>query len=155
MILALDLATKTTGWAVIEDKETVLNSGIINAEQQDLEDRLIETCNEIEKLLNEYKIKEVICEDVHIGVNKNVGIKLARLSGAVIHLIARYNLPFKFIHNKTIKAVYGGDGNANKKRIIEVTNERFPDIEILSDDHADAIGAGITYLLAPEKAKSL
>lgn len=155
MILALDLATKVTGWAVVLDKETVVDSGIIEGGQSTFEHRTEETCEQIEELISKYDLDLIVCEDMFIGRNNVVGIQLARLSGAVAHLAMTYDIPFRLLHNATIKAVYAGSGRAKKADIIAETKKRFPDIEIITDDHADAIATGITFFSAPEKAKAL
>ena len=155
MILALDLATKVTGWAAISDSETVVDSGIILGDHSTLEDRIHETCIQIEALIDKHDITCIVCEDMFIGRNNATGIQLARLSGAVAHLAMTRGIPFRLLHNATIKAVYAGHGKAKKSDIIAETKKRFPDIKILTDDHADAIATGITFFQSPEKAKVL
>ena len=73
MILALDLSTKSSGWAVY-DKNNLITSGCITATSSDLIERIIKITKELEeKILKKYNIHEVIAEEVQPTGGYGVG----------------------------------------------------------------------------------
>ena len=58
-ILALDQASRTTGWAVFEDKNLV-TFGKFTATEEDIGERLYEISRHVERLILDYNIDEVV-----------------------------------------------------------------------------------------------
>lgn len=154
MILGLDPATQVTGWAVITDQAEHVASGIIPGGHKKISQRINQNIKEIERIIEEYNVTDIACEDIFIGTNRKTGIQLARLNGALMTLAVRKNIPFHLIHNQTIKAVFAGTGRATKEDVIKAVNARYPNVELQTSDHADAIAAACTYLTNPERAIS-
>lgn len=62
-LLALDQASRTTGYAVFQDDE-LLKSGTFTLKSDDVGERLAEYRKKIENLIIEYEIDEVAFEDI-------------------------------------------------------------------------------------------
>ena len=65
----------------------------------------------------------------------------------------KYNLPFLLYAPTTIKKTFAGHGHADKEAVISKVMELYPDIELNSDDEADAIAVLHCYMMEPEKAR--
>ena len=62
-LLALDQASRTTGYAVFQDNELV-DSGTFTLKSDDIGERLVDYRQRIEKLIVDYEIDEVAFEDI-------------------------------------------------------------------------------------------
>lgn len=156
MILGLDLATKSTGWAIYNGE--LINSGALlstTSLKGGLQDRIVSHLENIHGLIVESDIEVVVCEDIFIGQNNATGIQLGRLSGAIFKLAMDHKIPFYLLHNATIKSKFSGNGHAKKPQMIAKAKELFPELHIINDDHADAIATAYTYYHFPEKANRI
>ena len=112
MILALDLSTKSSGWAVY-DKNNLIASGCITATSSDLIERIIKITKELdEKILKKYKIHEVIAEEVQptggYGVgNQKTHKALMWIQASIALLLHQYHIKFNFVYPNSWRAQCG------------------------------------------------
>jgi len=64
-LLALDQASRTTGWAIFDDEELV-DSGTFTLKSDDIGERLVDYKKHIEKLICDNDIEEVAFEDIQM-----------------------------------------------------------------------------------------
>ena len=153
MLLALDLSTHSTGWAVYDNKN-LIDYGCIGTDLPELVRRISKIINELdEKVLKKYKITKIIVEEVQptggygIG-NQKTHKALMYLQGAlVMHLYNNYKFTnIEFIYPSSwraacdIKTGRGIKREELKQKDIEFVKEKF-NINV-NDDIADAIGIG-------------
>ena len=62
-LLSLDISTKSTGWAVFEDKKLV-EYGCITSSSTDLIKRIHTITDGIKEILNKYTIDKIVVEEV-------------------------------------------------------------------------------------------
>jgi Holliday junction resolvasome RuvABC endonuclease subunit len=62
-ILALDQASRTSGYAVFCDDQ-LIDSGKFTFEDADIAKRLMKIRNKVEELINEFCIEKIILEDI-------------------------------------------------------------------------------------------
>jgi Holliday junction resolvasome RuvABC endonuclease subunit len=62
-LLALDQASRTSGWAVFED-DILIDSGTFTLKSDDIGERLVDYRKHIEKLICDNDIEEVAFEDI-------------------------------------------------------------------------------------------
>lgn len=133
-ILALDIATKT-GWATEQE------SGVF-----DFTVKRGETSGLI-PLRFKAKIKELITiSDITIvAYERPAGrnIHSIMLASKMIAHLEEYcienNIELATYSAKEIKKSWTGNGNAGKPLMISEAKKRFPDLEIIDDNHADAL----------------
>lgn len=112
MILALDLSTKSSGWAVYDKKELIA-SGYITATSTDLIERIIKITKELdEKILKQYKITEVIAEEVQptggYGVgNQKTHKALMWIQASIALMLHPYRISFNFVYPNSWRAQCG------------------------------------------------
>lgn len=112
-ILALDQATRTSGWAVYNDKE-LIKYGKFSTTSDDMGDRLLQIRKNIIKLIEDYDIEAVIFEDIQLQNNKinNVDTfkKLAEVIGVLCELFAEMKMPAEAVISTVWKSKLGIKG---------------------------------------------
>lgn len=98
VVLALDPSTKSTGLAIFQDQE-LIHYECITAGSSNLYKRIDKIIEGIKNILDNYKIDNVIIEDVFpedVHGNRSVFNALMYLQGFIMHLLDNYNLNPKF-----------------------------------------------------------
>lgn len=113
-ILALDQASRTSGYAVFEDNKLVAY-GHFTYDDIDFGVRLLKIRNKVKSLIDEYKPDEVMFEDIQLqgNVTNNVDTfkKLAEVYGVVSELVTELNIP----HSATLASVWKSTLNIKGK----------------------------------------
>lgn len=145
IILALDLSTKSTGFAIGTDKGEIIKSGCITAAQKDVIKRIIRMRDSLTKIIQQNKIEQIVMEEVLPEFNSHTSKVLMWLQAAIT--IATYET------NPNIQCEYIGPAewrktlNIKQGRGIKRQNLKKQDIEYVqkkynitvNDDQADAI----------------
>lgn len=148
--LALDLSTKSSGWAVFDDEELV-DYGCITASSNDLIKRIQKIIYGLDNVLEKYKVDKIVVEEVRpeTGVqNIKTHRALMWLQGAVaifVHekfgkLDIEYLYPSQWRKICGIKTGSGVRRTSLKPKDIEFVKNKY-NITV-NDDIADAIGIG-------------
>ena len=97
-ILALDLSTKNSGYAIYEN-QTLISHGCISASGNNLFNRIEKMGIELNAILKNNKIDKAIIEDVYpedVHNNQSVYKALVYLQGYICILLNKYNIEFSF-----------------------------------------------------------
>lgn len=152
-ILALDLSTRSTGWAVFEETE-LIDYGCITASSSDLINRIHKIINGLDVVLDKYEIDKIVVEEVRPEMGTQ-NIKTHRalmwLQGAVaifIHekcgkLDIEYLYPNQWRKLCGIKTGSGVRRESLKPKDIAFVKDKYN--IVVNDDIADAIGIGYAY----------
>lgn len=143
-ILAIDPGT-VMGYAALRDDDTVV-SGIMrlrdpktSPKQEHYGKRWANLRMYIKGLLTEYSPEKVVYEKVR----RHVGVEAAHIYGAIEAYWAEAclgaKIPIEGIHVQHVKQRATGKGNANKEAMKLAAQERWPTLDILDDNHADAL----------------
>lgn len=147
-ILALDLATKT-GWALL-DRSGNMTSGVQEFDLRRGESkgmrflrfrkwiREMFTLGELGQNFSKEDPGLVVYEQPHFRGGHACEL-LVGLSTNVIAETAQVGLEHLAVHTGSLKKFATGKGNAGKEEMILKSKEFFPEIEILDDNHADAL----------------
>lgn len=93
-LLALDAATNTTGWAVLNKNGQLLHSGYFEAGRKlPLMERIKLLLEEIRRLIAEYDIKVVAIEDTQMENNTLVFKTLSMLRGILLYFFDSIDMP--------------------------------------------------------------
>ena len=155
-ILSLDLSTKNSGWAVIEDKKLV-EYGCITSASTDLIKRIHIMTDGINEILQKYKIDKIIAEEVRpeggYGVGNQKTMKALMYLQAGLEFLIHDNykqIPIDYIYPSSWRAKLGIKNGRGIKRTslkeadIAYVAERFQ--ITCNDDIADAICIGLAML---------
>ena len=147
--LALDLSTKSSGYAIFDQQE-LRDYGCITAGSASLFKRIDKIISELELILSKYKIDNVLIEDVYpedVKYNQNVFSALKYLQGFVLHLLERHNIVnVKFFTASEWRkrcGIHTGRGvvrESLKPKDIKFVHDQFG-LDV-NDDVADAICIG-------------
>ncbi len=94
IVLALDLSTKSSGWAIYENNE-LKDYGCITASSTNLFNRIDKMTKEISALFSQYDITKVAIEDVipdDVHNNQKIFKALTYLQGFILRELDRLNI---------------------------------------------------------------
>ena len=140
-LLALDLGTKC-GWAIDVDLMKYPNSGVWNLTPSTHEssgERYRKFQKELSDLCYRCPFSFVVYEEVHA----HIGVEAAHVYGGLAAILQTFclenDIEYKGVPVQTIKKHATGSGNAKKDDMIFSASMKFPKINIIDDNHADAL----------------
>ena len=149
-VLALDQASRTSGWAVFKDGKLV-TFGKFTADHSDVGDRLHFIRKQVVNLINTYDIDEVVFEDIQLQGNVANNVQtfkaLAEVFGVLYELFVDLKMPRTAVLStvwKSTLGIKGKDRTAQKKAAqawVENTYGVKP-----TQDECDAICIGAHYV---------
>ena len=166
MILCLDMATKKTGYGLLDEEANLYGYGVIKTISSEPRDRIKEIYNAIEKIINNNNITQIIFEDVPVTNHNNLktGKDLCILQGAILSLCFKYNIAYTFYAPSSWRSIIGTyDGtrqgmkrDVQKQKAVDKINELYgldfvynateTKTRHTDDDKAEAICLGLAYI---------
>ena len=148
-LLALDQASRTSGWAIFEDQE-LIDSGTFTLKSDDIGERLVQYRQYLSDLLDKYEIDQVAFEDIQMQgqVNNVQTFKvLAEVFGVTQEYLAEQNYFYHIVSSNTWKSklqIKGRTRPEQKKNaqayVLEHYNKK------VSQDESDAICIGASIV---------
>lgn len=148
-VLALDQASRTSGWAVFEDGE-LFNYGKFSATQADVGDRLYYIRKEVIGLIDKFDIDEVVFEDIQLQGNVANNVQtfkaLAEVFGVLHELFVELKMPRTAVLSTVWKSTLGikGKDRTAQKKAAQVWVEQNYGVKPTQDE-CDAICIGAHY----------
>jgi Holliday junction resolvasome RuvABC endonuclease subunit len=144
-VLALDQATKITGYSIYDNKQLIYY-GIFEADENEKEIvRDIQAKHWLVSIIENWKPDMVGLEGIQYEEKFGVTTfeTLARLQGILMGTLCELDIPYKVCPTPTWRAHCGvkGQSRIEKKRSMKGLIKKWFDVQI-SDDEADAIGIG-------------
>lgn len=149
-LLALDQASKVTGWAIFEDGE-LKSYGKISLDDPNTDIRLVQLRQGIQTLVADYNIDEVIFEDIqqqnNVANNVQTFKVLAEVYGVVSELLQEIQIPHSTVLAASWKSTLGikGRTRAEQKKNAQLYVEQNYGIHVIQDI-ADAICIGTHHI---------
>lgn len=148
-ILALDQASRTSGYAVFCDDQ-LIDSGKFTFEDADIAKRLMKIRNKVEELINEFYIEKIILEDIQCQGNVVNNLEtfkiLAEVIGVLTELAAEKNLPYELVYSTVWKStlqIKGRTRPEQKKNAQQYVLNTYG--KKVTQDESDAICIGAHY----------
>lgn len=165
MILGLDMATKKTGYCLLEEGSTLYKYGLIRTKSDDVRERLREIYEAIDDILKNNNVSKVVLEDVPVTNHNNLrtGKELCILQGTILSLCFKYGLDYKFYAPsgwRSIVGLYDGTREGTKRDIqkqkaVDLVNSKYAlgfvynksetKTRTTDDDMAEAICIALAY----------
>lgn len=133
-ILALDIAT-TTGWATAHASGT-WNFKPKRGESEGM--RVFRFRATVKEIIQSSDIT-VVSYERPAGQHKSSIMVASEMIGVLKHLCEELKVNYASYSASEIKKHWTGKGNANKEAMIAEAKKRFPQLEIIDDNHADAL----------------
>lgn len=118
-LLALDQASKVTGWAIFEDGE-LKSYGKISLDDPNTDTRLVQLRQDIQTLVADYNIDEVIFEDIqqqnNVANNVQTFKVLAEVYGVVSELLQELQIPHSTVLAASWKSTLGIKGRTRAEQ---------------------------------------
>lgn len=166
MILGLDMATKKTGFGLIDYNGALYKYDVIRTTSDDVRIRIHEIYDSIKLLILNNNIKHIVLEDVPVTNHNNLktGKDLCILQGAILSLCFEYNIDYTLYSPSSWRSIIGTyDGTregmkreVQKQKAIDVINSRYKlnlcyyaketKNKNTDDDKAEAICLALAYL---------
>lgn len=156
-LLALDQASRTSGYAIFED-DKLIDSGTFTLKSDDIGERLVDYRKHIEKLICDNDIEEVAFEDIQMQsqVNNVQTFKvLAEIFGVTQEYLAEQGHSYHIVSSNTWKSklnIKGRTRPEQKKNAQAYVLEHFN--KKVSQDESDAICIGASIVLDNQKKKA-
>ena len=143
-ILGIDPGSRTTGYAVLEEKNSTFRATVCDVLRMDKMDdhneRLQFIFDEITRLLHEHKPDECAIETPVYGVDPLAMLKLGRAQAAAIIAITNAGIQVTEYYPKAVKKAITGNGNASKKQVAFMLDKMITlPVEKLTNDATDAL----------------
>jgi Holliday junction resolvasome RuvABC endonuclease subunit len=144
-ILALDLSSKATGYAIAKNGEMV-GHGVITSSSKDVVKRIYIMRDTIRQLIQDNGVRTVVVEEVRPdGSNPQIYKVLSWLQAAIVFMIydldktieIKYVYPSEWRHKLSLRQGRGVTREEQKKASIAYVQSKF--CITVSDDEADAI----------------
>lgn len=151
-LLALDQASKITGWAIFEDGK-LISYGKIVLDDFDIGERLVKLRNRVLALIQENEIKEVVYEDIQLQENTQTFKVLAEVFGVLYELFTELGIKQSCVLASSWKSTLNikGRQRAEQKRNAQAWVISTYNIKPTQDE-CDAICIGAHHL---KKAESM
>lgn len=149
-LLALDQASKCTGWAIFEDGK-LKSYGKISLDDPNTDIRLVQLRQGIQTLVTDYNIDEVIFEDIqqqnNVANNVQTFKVLAEVYGVVSELLQEIQIPHSTVLAASWKSTLGikGRTRAEQKKNAQLYVEQNYGIHVIQDI-ADAVCIGTHHI---------
>lgn len=149
-LLAIDQASKVTGWAIFEDGE-LKSYGKISLDDPNTDTRLVQLRQDIQTLVADYNIDEVIFEDIqqqnNVANNVQTFKVLAEVYGVVSELLQELQIPHSTVLAASWKSTLGikGRTRAEQKKNAQLYVEQNYGIHVIQDI-ADAVCIGTHHI---------
>lgn len=149
-LLALDQASKVTGWAIFEDGK-LKSYGKISLDDPNTDIRLVQLRQGIQTLVTDYNIDEVIFEDIqqqnNVANNVQTFKVLAEVYGVVSELLQEIQIPHSTALASSWKSTLGikGRTRAEQKKNAQLYVEQNYGIHVIQDI-ADAVCIGTHHI---------
>ena len=154
-ILALDQASRTSGFAVFQEDQLIA-SGVFTFDDDNFPLRLVKIRNKVISLIEQYNINKILLEDIQLqGQTNNVETyrKLAEVRGVLSELACEMKIPHEIIHSQTWKStldIKGRDRTTQKRNAQAYVAATYG--KKVSQDESDAICIGSHYIKSNKSA---
>lgn len=149
-ILGVDPAVNRVGYGLIEvDNKTpfVLSTGVIASNVSlPYNQKVINLTEKFDTVLDKCLPDRIIIEEIYVGKNARIALKIGQVTGLIIAAAIRKNIPFHLLSPAEIKECITGNGRATKQQVQFMLEHLTGYRKFGSTDESDAVAAAVAYL---------
>jgi crossover junction endodeoxyribonuclease RuvC len=145
--LGIDPGTRRIGYGIIRterNEASFVAAGILTIKSADDPGALVETKNEIDSLIKQYKPEAIAIEKLFFVKNQKTGIAVAQARGVIVLAAKERAIPIQEYTPNEVKAGITGYGFADKKAMLKMVRMilKKNDLKVI-DDASDALALAI------------
>lgn len=149
-VLSIDPSLLGTGYAVFNDKQSLITYGEISTKSKDdIDKRLYNIYNNLKDIIDIYKPKYIIIEKMFINMNGTTSMNIAAVRGIIILLCGQYNIPYREVLATSVRKSVIGSGKAIKSQvrhyITQILDSQNFQLNNPSHNIIDAIAVGMYF----------
>ena len=147
-VLGIDPGSRTTGYGVIEEGETLryVASGCIETTSGAFPGRLADIFRGVEAVIAEHAPDEFVIEEVFVARNPQSALKLGQARGAAIAAAVDADLPVSEYAARSVKQAVVGTGRATKEQVQYMVRVLLSLSAVPPSDAADALAVAICHV---------
>jgi len=149
-ILGIDPGVNKVGYGLIESakrQEVVLCTGVISSPVKiSYQKKIPHIVERFEGLLDELQPDVAVIEEIYLGKNFQIALKIGQIMGILMSSIVKRGLVFYLISPREIKQNITGRGSATKEQVQYMLENITGYRDFKSEDESDAVAAAISYL---------
>lgn len=142
-VLAVDQSTTASGWCIcnITENFQMIDYGCFKSNSNSMNERIIETWDFFETMIDDYKPSLILLEDVFCSTNKNTFKHLSQLLGGLEELANIKGLEIKVIPPSEWRKLLNVAPKTKRKELKKISKQFvFENFSLdVSDDIADSI----------------
>lgn len=150
IILGIDPGTATTGYGVVENKNSLIKmvdyGCILTKSSEDLENRLVTIFDELTEIIKKFKPEMVAVEELFFSSNTKTAISVGHARGVILLACSKAKVPVYEYTPLQVKQAVCGYGRAEKMQIQKMVKSLLSLEEIPKpDDAADGLAIAICH----------
>ena len=147
-MLGIDPGSRTTGYGVIEEGETLryVASGCIETTRGTFPGRLADIFRGVEAVIAAHAPDEFVIEEVFVARNPQSALKLGQARGAAIAAAVDADLPVSEYAARSVKQAVVGTGRATKEQVQYMVRVLLSLSAAPPADAADALAVAICHV---------
>ncbi|MCE2424743.1 MAG: crossover junction endodeoxyribonuclease RuvC [Pseudomonadales bacterium] len=147
-MLGIDPGSRTTGYGVIEEGETLryVASGCIETTRGAFPGRLADIFRGVEAVIAAHAPDEFVIEEVFVARNPQSALKLGQARGAAIAAAVDADLPVSEYAARSVKQAVVGTGRATKEQVQYMVRVLLSLSAAPPADAADALAVAICHV---------
>lgn len=124
-VLAVDQSTTASGWCIcnITENFQMIDYGCFKSNSNSMNERIIETWDFFNELINKHKISMLILEDVFCSTNKNTFKQLSELLGGLEELANMKEIEVKVIPPSEWRKILNTSSKTKRKELKNLSQE--------------------------------
>ncbi len=153
VVLGIDPGYAIVGWGLIEYKNNTYKplryGAVITDADMDFNKRLQVIYDDVNEIINLYKLDALAIEQLYFQTNQKTAIKVAEARGVILLCAQQNGIPVYEYTPLQVKTAVTGYGKAKKPQVMEMTR-RLLDLPAVPkpDDTADALAIAICHTQA-------
>jgi crossover junction endodeoxyribonuclease RuvC len=146
--LGIDPSTVATGYSIINDRDELIDYGVLIPDKDDnFGELMLYKYDILKELVSKYAIVAIGCEDQFNGVNPDTFKKISRVTGLVQLLAAQEEKSLSLYYPSQWRKIFHKTGKAKKRDTLNLVNERYNlSLRVKDNDISDAIGIAWTCM---------
>lgn len=149
-ILGIDPGVNRVGYGLVESangQQTVIQTGVIvPSAKEDYQKKTSLIIETFDRLLEEMQPDVVVIEEIYLGKNFQIALKIGQIMGLLLGSVARKKIAFCLLSPREIKQNVTGRGSATKQQVQYMLEHITGYKNFNSEDESDAVAAAISYL---------